>query len=230
LRLALAGAFAALLLASAPSARAEEEEPVPLRMLCLGDSYTIGEGVPESARWPSQLAAALRARSRSVAEPKVIARTGWTTADLQDAIAAAELTPPYDLVTLLIGVNDQFQRKAHAEYAERLEALLKRAVELAGGDTARVVVVSIPDYSVTPFGKRFEPERTTQELERFNATGREAAKRAGLAYVDITPGSKRAATENALLAGDGLHPSAAMYAEWVQALLPVVEQALDARP
>ena len=231
MRPALIRAFAALLLlASASPACAEEEKPVSLRMLCLGDSYTIGEGVPESERWPSQLADALRKRSLSVADPQVIARTGWTTANLQDAIQAAELKPPYDLVTLLIGVNDQFQRKEHDDYAARLDALVKRALELAGGRKERVVIVSIPDYSVTPFGKRFDPERTTQELEHFNATGLAAAKQAGLAYVDITPGSKRAATEGALLAPDGLHPSAAMYAEWVQAILPVVEPVLVPKP
>jgi lysophospholipase L1-like esterase len=222
-------AFAAallVLLASALPARAEEKKSVPLHMLCLGDSYTIGEGVPESERWPSQLAAELRKRGLDVAEPQVIARTGWTTANLQDAIAAAELKPPYDLVTLLIGVNDQFQRKAHADYSERLDALVKRAIELAGGKKERVVVVSIPDYSVTPFGQKYDPARTTKELEQWNATGREAAKKAGLAYVDITPGSKRAATEKTLLAPDELHPSAVMYAEWVKAIVPVVEPVL----
>lgn len=181
----------------------------PIRMLALGDSYTIGEGVDENARWPNQLAERLRERGHAVEPPLIIAATGWTTFDLHRAMSRANLAPPYDLVTLLIGVNDQYQGQSAETYRERFEKLLADAVMQAGGDGARVVVLSIPDYSLTPFAERMDTARIRSELASFNAIHRDAALRAGATYVDL-------ANTTVDLAADGLHPSAKMYEAWAQ--------------
>jgi lysophospholipase L1-like esterase len=203
----------------------------PLRILALGDSYTIGEGVDAKERWPEQLALALEQRGLSVAVPEIVARTGWTSADLGRAIERSALKPPYDLVTLLIGVNDQFQGYQESDYRRRFVGLLQRAVALAGGDPKRVLVISIPDYSVTPFAQRFEPLAIRAALVRYNETNRAVAAELGVAHVDITPISRGAEQDRSLLAPDQLHPSGKMYREWVNRVLPLAEAALkrDAR-
>ena len=132
----------------------------PARFLALGDSYTIGEGLVPAERWPVQLAALLRQKGVAVEEPRIIARTGWTVPDLADAVTAAHPQGPFDLVTLQIGVNDQYQGADPGRYRPAFAALLKRAVALAGGDPKRVVVLSIPDWSVTPFAGETGRDRT----------------------------------------------------------------------
>jgi len=201
------------------------------RFLALGDSYTIGEGVAASARWPALLAAALRRQVVPVEEPRVIARTGWTTDELLAAIDAAD--PPidddYDLVTLLVGVNDQYRGRGVESFRAGFDRLLERAVTFAG-KPARVVGVSIPDWSVTPFASS-DPRGASaiaREIDVFNSVGRALAESAGAAFVDITPISRRAANNRELLAADALHPSAAMYALWVPAILPPAVNALRA--
>jgi lysophospholipase L1-like esterase len=203
-----------------------EEKPSAARILALGDSYTIGEGVEGDQRWPEQLARALRTSGIDVAEPRVIATTGWRSDELIKALAGAELAPPYDLVTLQIGVNDQYQDHREATYPQRFVALLRRALELAGNDPARVIVVSIPDYSVTPFVEPGDRRRVSTALERYNRVNRGAATSAGVGYVDITEISRLALGDASLLAADGLHPSGAMYTRWVQEILPLAERAL----
>jgi lysophospholipase L1-like esterase len=212
---------------SGTTARDVAADARQLRMLALGDSYTIGEGVPEAERWPEQLVAALAERGIALGPPQIIARTGWTTANLASAIAASELAPPYDLVTLLIGVNDQFQSFQEPEYPARFRALLERAIELAGGRRERTLVVSIPDYSVTPFAERFDPPRIRSALERYNEINRRIAAELGVSHIDITPASRAAAQDPALLASDRLHPSAVMYRGWVEQILPLAERALQ---
>ena len=201
-------------------------QPVPsttsLRLLSLGDSYTIGQGVSQADSWPFQLAAALRSDTLSVAQPVIIAATGWTTSDLTTAIANASLDPPYDIVTLLIGVNDQFQGFTEDTYRPSFEALLQQALSFAGNDIRRVIVISIPDYTVTPFGKVNAQEGSREALDRFNAINREISTERGVAYIDITPISRLAADDPALIATDDLHPSGKMYTGWVQELLPIV--------
>ena len=194
------------------------------RFLALGDSYTIGEGVGASERWPRQLAAALRAEGLSVAEPRIIARTGWTTDELLAAVDGA--TPPiahdFDLVTLLIGVNDQYRGLGVGSFQSGFEALLRRAIEFGAMQPRRVVVVSIPDWSVTPFAAQDPRNRAAiaAEIDQFNAVARENAGQAGAAFVDVTVDSRRAAHDSTLLSADKLHPSATMYASWVQLILP----------
>jgi len=195
--------------------------------LALGDSYTIGQSVPVSDRWPNQLVGQLREKGFYMADPQIIAMTGWTTANLLQTMQTAQLTPPYDMVTLLIGVNDQYQGRTLESYRQGFTALLTRAVELADADPARVIVVSIPDYSVTPFAEMRNPARIRTALNQFNALNLELAFAAGVHYVDITPGSREAAADLSLLAPDQLHPSGKMYAEWVKLILPVAEGILE---
>jgi lysophospholipase L1-like esterase len=191
------------------------------RFLALGDSYTIGQGVAEDARWPMLLAVQLRAQGSMIADPEIIATTGWTTDDLAQALDQRQPRGTYDLVTLLIGVNDQYGGRDAEDYRPRFRALLGRAIELAGARSAHVIVVSIPDWSVTPFATRFDAAEITAEISRYNAVNREETQRAGAHYIDITPNSRMAAGDASLLADDGLHPSAKMYAAWVQLIAPV---------
>jgi lysophospholipase L1-like esterase len=193
------------------------------RFLALGDSYTIGESVAVADRWPNQLERALRQRGLPVSDPDIIAKTGWTTDELSSAIDAAKPKGPYELVTLLIGVNNQYRGRDAEQYRREFVALLNRAIGFAHGDAKRVVVVSIPDWGVTPFAADRDRTKIAAEIDRFNAINAEETKRAGAKYADITPVSRR--TPN-LVASDGLHPSAAMYAQWVTVILPQAEAAL----
>lgn len=197
-----------------------------LTYLALGDSYTIGESVEPALRWPVQLAGALRARGVPVADPTIVARTGWTTDELAAALAAAGLPERYDLVSLLIGVNNQYRGRGLEEYRAQFVELLRRAVAFAGGEPGRVVVLSIPDWGVTPFARGRDRERIAREIDAFNAVNREESARGGARWVDVTPISRVAATDPSLTAGDGLHPSGAMYGRWVEAALPVVASML----
>ncbi|HET9767703.1 MAG TPA: GDSL-type esterase/lipase family protein [Thermoanaerobaculia bacterium] len=205
---------------------------MPRSFLALGDSYTIGQGVAAADRWPERLAALLGARGVVLSPPRVIARTGWTTADLARALAAERPAGPFDLVSLMVGVNDQFRGEELAGYERRFGALLGEAVALAGGDARRVLVLSIPDYGVTPFarGLGLDPRAVVAEVDRFNDAARLAARRAGARWVDVTPASRRAAAAAELLARDGLHPSAKLHAEWAALALPAALAALGDGP
>ena len=194
--------------------------------LALGDSYTIGESVPESDRWPVQLAALLRERGHAVGEPTIIAKTGWTTDELAGQLDVVRLRVPFSLVSLLIGVNNQYRGRDHEEYRTQFRDLLQRAIGFAGGEAGRVIVVSIPDWGVTPFAEGRDRAKIASEIDRFNAINREVTLQLGARYVDITPGSRNAATDAALTASDGLHPSGTMYASWAQAVLPQAIAAL----
>jgi lysophospholipase L1-like esterase len=194
--------------------------------LALGDSYTIGEGVDAAERWPAQLAAILRERGHDLGEPRIIARTGWTTGELAEAIDGAELAGRYALVSLLAGVNNQYRGLPLDEYRSEFGALLETATALAGGDARRVIVLSIPDWGVTPFAEGRNRERVAAEIDAFNAANLLETLERGASYVDVTPTSRRAKTEPALIAGDGLHPSGAMYRLWAELALAAV----DVRP
>jgi lysophospholipase L1-like esterase len=203
---------------------------VTRRYLALGDSYTVGEGVDASERWPVQLAAAVCEAGAPLADPTFIAKTGWTAGELLAALDA--ISPPlsvdYDLVSLLIGVNDQYRGLTGGVFRESFLKLLSRAVNFAGGDAKRAVVVSIPDWGVTPFA-RSDPRGATAiaaEIDAFNAIARESTRQAGAQFVDVTALSRRAASDRTLLAGDGLHPSRDMYSLWVQTILPAALRSL----
>jgi lysophospholipase L1-like esterase len=204
-------------------------KPSPARVLALGDSYTIGESVAVADRWPNQLAQALRKKGMSIGEPEIVARTGWKTDQLLSGIDAAKPLGPYLLVTLLIGVNDQYWDRDRDRYRAGFVELLQRAIGYAGGNAKRVVVVSIPDWGVTPFAVDRDRAKIAAQIDRFNAVAREEATFAGAHYVDVTPISRHAAADPTLVAPDGLHPSAKMYAQWVSVILPQAEAALQGR-
>ena len=196
-----------------------------IRYLALGDSYTIGEGVAPGERWPMQLAAALRSRGTGVADPQIIARTGWTTDELDAGLDQAAPRGPYGLVTLLIGVNDQYRGGTADAYRPRFEALLRRAIGFAGGDAARVVVLSIPDWGVTPFAEGRDRARIAREIDALNAAAREVTAALGARWVDVTPASRQAGAAADMLVGDGLHPSGRQYARWTELALPAATEA-----
>jgi len=193
--------------------------------LALGDSYTIGEAMAAHERWPAVLAQRLRQAGTPIGEPQIVAVTGWTTDELAQGMDAATLAPHYDLVTLQIGVNNQYRGRPADDYRAQFTGLLDRAITLAGGCPARVVVASIPDWGVTRFAREQGRDRAriAEELDAYNAIAADACRRAGTGFVDITGISRQ---HSELLADDGLHPSAAQYALWVEAIEPAVRAAL----
>lgn len=206
-----------------PIARADTSA----RFLALGDSYTIGEGVAENDRWPVQLAHALR-RGHRIAAPEIVARTGWTTDELADAMNRHAFHPPYALVTLLIGVNNQYRGRDLQNYRDQFRALLDRAIELAGNRPQRVIAVSIPDWGVTKFGQESgrNVARIAHELDAFNAANAQISSAQAVHYVDVTAISRDRGDAADMLVADGLHPSAAMYRRWTEAILPTAKLAL----
>lgn len=229
-------ALVAAMLAGAPTAYAAD-------FLAIGDSYTIGESVPASARWPNALVRALRASGVEIGDAQIIARTGWTTDELLRALGAIERgksiqladgevaqkpVPPYRLVSVLIGVNNQYRGRPVGEFAADLETILDKADAYAGGEAQRVIVLSIPDWGVTPFAKEkgSDAASTATAIDAYNAAVERAATARGMAFVDITPFTREAGADSSLLADDGLHPSAKDYERWAQRALPAARRAL----
>ena len=200
-----------------------------LAYLALGDSYSIGEGVAEQGRWPMQLALGLREAGIAIADPRIIATTGWTTDELSAAMDAAEPLGEWDFVSLLIGVNNQYRGRDVDDYLGEFVRLLQRAIALANAHAGRVLVLSIPDWGVTTFGADSgrDVERISNALDAYNGAAREACAAHGVAFVDIADVSRTRGAEPAMLAEDGLHPSALMYAEWTRLALPVAKGLLD---
>ena len=196
------------------------------RFLALGDSYTIGEGVAPEERWPVQLAAALRHQGATIANPEIVAKTGWTTDELVAAIDSADPRGRYDLVSLLIGVNNQYRGLPLDDYGWQFAELLGRAIAFGGGEPSRVLVLSIPDWGVTPFAEGRDRGTIAVGIDAFNAINRAEALRGGARYVDITPASRRTRTDRSLVGEDGLHPSAEMYRLWAELALPLAALAL----
>ncbi len=202
----------------------------PVQFLALGDSYTIGESVEAAERWPNQLAALIEASPEFAGrrvDVSIIARTGWTTQELWEGIQGRTLQSRYDMVSLLIGVNNQYRGYAINEYREQFVFLLGKAIEYAGGDTSRVIVLSIPDWGVTPFAAGRDTAQIAKDIDAFNAINREETEKAGAHYIDITPISREALNDPALIASDGLHPSGKMYAQWAELTLPVALEILN---
>ncbi len=197
-----------------------------LKYLALGDSYTIGQSVQESDRFPAQTVKLLADQNIKVQSPTYIATTGWTTANLINAINSQNPSKDYDIVTLLIGVNDQYQHMDTGIYRTRFTALLNTSVILAANRPSRVFVLSIPDYSATPYVYQSDKARVSREIEQFNSINKQITLDNNIAYIDITPGSREAATDLTLVAGDGLHPSGKEYAKWAMLLAPVIKNAL----
>ena len=194
-----------------------------LSYLALGDSYTIGEGIDAAGRWPVQLAAALRTHGIDLADPRILATTGWTTDELWAAMDAAEPLGAWDFVSLLIGVNNQYRGRSVDDYVGEFHRLLRRAIALAGDRVDRVLVLSIPDWGVTPFAfaSGRDREAIAADLDAYNAAARDLCVAHGVAFVDITGISRDRGGTAEMLADDGLHPSASQYARWAGAALPV---------
>ncbi|MDX2192905.1 MAG: SGNH/GDSL hydrolase family protein [Gemmatimonadales bacterium] len=223
-------AVTTMLMAGAGPTSAQDGAP-PARILSLGDSYTIGEAVPEAERWPNQLARLLGAEGIAVEPPRIIAKTGWTTDELDLGINRENPTGRFALVTLLIGVNNQYRGRELTEYRLQFRELLLRAVTFAGGTGARVLVLSIPDWGVTPFGQRHAtpPVATAAAIDRFNWAAKDEVLKAGAEWVDVTAISRTGRDEPAMTASDGLHPSGAQYARWAEAALPAARRILRER-
>ena len=194
--------------------------------LALGDSYTIGQSVMASENFPSQTVQLLNQQNYNFKSPEILATTGWTTDELQNNINNHTFTPPYDFVSLLIGVNNQYRGRSVENYKPEFESLLKQAIQFAGGNANRVIVVSIPDWGVTPFANGRDRAQIAKEIDDYNAANRYISEIYKVDYIDITPGSKEAATDLSLVAGDGLHPSAKEYAKWAQKVFAAIKQQL----
>lgn len=212
-----------------------------LRYLALGDSYSIGEAVAAAERWPQQLVQLLRREGLQMADPAIVARTGWTGDELALALDRAErgqslasdgngaaLRPPYDLVSLLIGVNNQYRGRPVEEFADQFRSLLQRAIGYADGRVERVIVVSIPDWGHTPFAtaKSADREQVSQQIDAYNRVKSAQCAALGIVYIDITDGSRAALQDASLVAPDGLHPSALEYERWAAAVFPAARAAL----
>lgn len=207
-----------------------EDVPVigNLSYLALGDSYTIGQSVEANQNFPNQLANSLTSVDKFDVSVKIIAQTGWTTSDLKNAIKSATLAPKYDFVTLLIGVNNQYRGYNIDIYREEFVELLQTSIKYAGGNVSRVFVLSIPDYSVTPFAgnNANTNSQIAAEIDAYNQINKEEANNFKVNYLNITPISREAKTKTSLIASDGLHPSAEMYQKWVKLLSPQVSASL----
>jgi len=199
------------------------------RFLSLGDSYTIGESVGASARWSVQLAGMLRNDGMDVGDPDIIARTGWTTAELQSAITASGNTNQYDLVSLMIGVNNQYRGQSQDRYRTEFSALLKTAVTFAKGNANHVFVLSTPDWGKSPYANGRNPEKIAAEIDAFNVIAQEECQKAGVAYVDITALSRQAAGDATQFADDGLHYSGKQMQQWAKKALAVAKERLQAK-
>lgn len=198
---------------------------IPKSWLALGDSYTIGQGVTAPERFPAQTAAWLQQKGITISALTYIATTGWTTTNLQNAINTQNPVA-HDVVTLLIGVNDQYQTRDTTSYRQRFTTLLLKSIELARGKKENVVVLSIPDYSVTPFASGNDTARIRTEIDQFNAINKSVTLSYNINYLDITASTREARTNPALIATDGLHPSALEYKKWAERLGPLLEAVL----
>lgn len=197
--------------------RPEVPENQNISFLSLGDSYTIGTSVNMDERWPVQLAAALPAEGFTVINQQIIATNGWTTSELQTGINSENLTGTFDLVSLLIGVNNQFRGQPLSGYQTEFEELLDTAIAYAGGDTSKVFVVSIPDYAFTPFGGGRQD--ITQGVAQFNVAARQIASEFEVPFLNITPISQEGLNDTELVASDDLHPSGKQYGRWVEEVI-----------
>lgn len=199
-------------------------QPKQISYLALGDSYTIGESVPLAENFPNQLAKALNSDSILVSAPQIVAKTGWTTAELLEAIDRTAFRNKYDVVTLLIGVNNQYRNYDIAIFRTEFKRLINLAINFASGDSKKVYVVSIPDWGVTPFAKKnnTNADQIAQEIDAYNAICKEEAEKLNVKFIDITPISRLVKTDQSLTATDGLHPSAKMYSLWVKELTKII--------
>jgi len=199
--------------------------PLPkdsLTYLALGDSYTIGQAVSAKDRYPTQAVTRLRAGNMPYNDPDIIAVTGWTTADLLAALPDTAPSPPYHIVSLLIGVNNQYLGLGQSLYRDQFVTLLQRSIRMAGNRPSHVIVLSIPDYSVTPFARGRDRASIAAEIDSFNSINREVSLAYQVRYMDVTGESRKAAYDPSLIAGDSLHFSGKEYAIWAGMMEPLM--------
>ncbi len=191
-----------------------------LTILALGDSYTVGEGVENYERWPIQLRDSLNAKGFRVSWVDIVAKTGWTTDELD--LGMNEINPKarYDIVTLLIGVNNQYRGRSVEEYSAQFTRLLHRAAIFTNGNYRRLIVLSIPDWGITPFANDRGRKKISEEIDTYNDVKRQVCNSRKVKYINITDISRKAEIDSTLLAEDGLHPSGKMYSQWVSRILP----------
>lgn len=196
--------------------------------LALGDSYTIGESVDPADRYPVQAVRLLNGADHlSCQDPDIIAVTGWTTSNLLDAVSSLKPAAPYQMVSLLIGVNNQYQGRSQAEYHDQFAQLLQKSILLAGNDPSHVLVLSIPDYSVTPFGHTRDTSFIAAQIDSFNGINHSLAAEYKVHYIDITAESRKAASDPSLIAADGLHFSGKEYGRWARLMEPRLKKMLQ---
>ena len=194
--------------------------------LALGDSYTVGESVLLQKSFPYQTVQLLRKQGYNFSAPEIIAKTGWTTDELEEGIKEHKFLSKYDFVSLLIGVNNQYRRRDVMLYKMEFEQLLKKALAFANDKSSHVIVVSIPDYSVTPFAQSKDLDKMAKEVEVFNNVSKAVSIQYKVHYADITPGSKQAPNDPGLLAEDKLHPSAKQYTKWAEEIAEIITKQL----
>ena len=182
-----------------------------IRYLALGDSYTIGENVKLQQSIPYQLSSKLRKNGYNMKDPVIIAKSGWTTGNLLSSIESYNPNIKFDVVTLLIGVNNQFQGRSIEQYRNDFKIILNKAIKFADNSNKYVIVFSIPDWGVTPFADRLDRTMVSQEIDKFNEVNQQESQKAGVHYINVTSISRKAAFDPTLLAADGLHPSGKMY-------------------
>ncbi len=223
----ISGLLVLLIFTSKPVAKMSS----PHTLLCLGDSYTIGEGVIANENFPNQTVQLLHKSGYDFETPEIVAKTGWTTDELQNAINEHSFKNSYDFVTLLVGVNNQYRGRLVEDYKPQFESLLKRAIQFANGKGDHVIVLSIPDWGVTPFAKNNPGNRHQKEIgkeiDEFNAANKEIAEIYKINYVDITPGTREAIRDLTLIARDGLHPSGKEYAKWAGEIYLIIQEQLQ---
>lgn len=200
----------------------------PLTYLALGDSYTIGEGVDEKDRYPVQLVHALNKSGKfNFSPPQIIAKTGWTVDELEAGINASETSSEgYDLVSLSIGVNNQYRGKSVAEFEKEFEAMLQRAIGFARGKKDHVIVISIPDWGVTPFAvnRGSDQAKVSREIDSYNAAKATVCSKYGIAFVEITADYRKIGSKPKMVVEDQLHPSRLVYARWTEKVFKIVNQ------
>lgn len=192
------------------------------KFLALGDSYTIGQSVTEAERWPVLFVKSLKQAGIQYRSPDIIATTGWTTRDLTFSVDNARPATDYDLVSLMIGVNNQFQGRSIEEYRTEFRSLLTKSIALAGGKADHVFVLSIPDWGATPYGES-DRANIAKEIDAFNAVAEDECGKQKVIFIDITPISTQAADDPSLLARDNLHYSGKMHQRWVDAVIPLIK-------
>jgi lysophospholipase L1-like esterase len=207
----------------------DDEAPRTFKLLSLGDSYTIGQSVCIRCRFPEQLKDSLieNFNSQDIFSLEIIAQTGWTTTNLKSAIASANPTADFDLVTLLIGVNNQYQNKPFSLYQTEFIELVDTAISLVGGEASNLIVVSIPDYAYTPFGQNSNSETISAELETYNNYAQNYCNTNGLTYVYITDITQQGLNNPDLVASDNLHPSSLAYSKFVERILPFAIEKIE---